>query len=83
MTAQRITLPDNEQEDDQLIARVRLWALFNRPGSEIESVRLLPSDGERWVVIDWADRRQMGWRLNGHSGWRDPPPWGDADFENS
>ena len=74
-TSARLTLIRGGLDiDAELLESARRWARFNRLWVEIRTVRFMPGEGERWIVIHWADGRQLGWHLDGSDGWRDPPP---------
>ena len=64
--------------DAELLESARRWARFNRLGVEIRAVRFMLGEGERWIVVHWADGRHLCWPLDGYDDWRDPPPWDEG-----
>ena len=75
-TAARLTLIRGGLDiDAELLESARRWARFNRSWVDISAIRFMLGEGERWIVIHWADGQHLLWHLDGHDGWRDPPPW--------
>lgn len=82
LTRSRLTLIQGGRNiDAELLDCARRWARLTRPRAAIAAVRLEPGAGKRWIVIDWADGQHLRRHLDGHDGWRDPPPLKEREFD--